>query len=459
MSKKSTLSRRSLALLAPTAALPAVLGGCVQGSATRSAGSGLSLWLTFADNNQRDYYQEHFVTPFNNDIDGAPLSLTIRGDDDALQRLQRTAIASGSGPDLVFTAGPSYGLEFVDAGRFTSLDPYADEFGWQDKMLPWAYESGVLQGHNYMVPTSYETMIMVYNTTVFEEHGWDVPTNREEFETFAAAAKDEDMMPVGIGAGDWAATTEWLVSIFMNHAAGPEAIHDALTGEIRWTDQRIIDSIALLKDYFDEGWIGGGIEPYFTNREADLWAGLVDGSVGCLFIGSWAFSSMAPYFNEDAGNYDEWDWAPIPQFGDGTTQDLYAMGVGSTISVNSDSPRADEAAAYLNFLIADPGAQLQSVADVASQPLPLDYDPGDYPEDIDPRVRRLYDGVDETDRIGYLSWTFFPPRTNVYVYEDMDRVVIGDLSPEEYCKGLDELFQEEFDAGKVPPIPDWRVES
>ena len=133
------------------------------------------------------------------------------------------------------------------------------------------------------------------------------------------------------------------------------------------------------------------------------------------------------------------------------------MGVGSTISVNSDSSRADEAAAYLDFLIQDPRAQLRSVADVSSQPFPLHYGPDDYPGDIDARVRRLYDAIDATDRIGYLSWTFWPPRSDVYTYEEMDRVTIGQLSPEEYCKGLDDLFQEEFDGGKVPPIPDWKV--
>lgn len=453
-----TMSRRSLLALASAAALTGSVSGCVQGSATRSVGNGLSLWLTFTDNNQRDYYEQHFVARFNQQHTSVPLALTIRGDDDALQRLQRTAIASGSGPDLVYTAGPSYGLEFVNAERFVSLDSYAEKHSWQELMLPWAYQAGILQDHCYMIPTSYETMIMVYNVKVFKDKGWQVPTDRAEFEAFATAAKSADMMPVGIGAGDWAATTEWLVSIFANHAAGPEAVHDALTGKINWADRAFVDAIALLKNYFDKGWIGGGIESYFTNREADLWAGLVDGTIGCLFIGSWAFSSMAPYFNDDEKNDDQWDWAPIPQFGDETTKDLYAMGVGSTFSINSDSAQADDAAAYLDFLIQDPRAQLQSVADVSSQPLPLNYDPADYPKDIDTRVRRLYDAVDQADRIGYLSWTFWPPRSDVYFYEQMDRVIIGQLSPREYCEGLDEVFSEEAEAGKVPPIPDWQVQ-
>src|SRR5690606_8204859 len=138
------------------------------------------------------------------------------------------------------------------------------------------------------IPTSYETMIMVYNARTFERHGWTVPTNRQEFEEYAAAAQEAGVMPVAIGSADWPATTEWLVSIFFNHVAGPETIHDALTGRIGWSDERIVESIALWKDYFDRGWMGGGSQAYFTNREAELWAKLVDGEAGLYFVGSWA---------------------------------------------------------------------------------------------------------------------------------------------------------------------------
>ncbi|HLT11337.1 MAG TPA: ABC transporter substrate-binding protein [Micromonosporaceae bacterium] len=448
------ISRRHLLMAAGGAGIGAALTGCVQGSATRSVGSGLSLWVTFASDSQRDYFRRHFVDPFNAQHDGAPLQLTIRGDDDSLQRLQRTAIASGSGPDLIYTAGPSYGLEFVQAEKFTPLDDYAERYGWHERLQPWAYGAGVLGGSSYMIPTSYETMIMVYNARTFERHGWTVPTNRQEFEEYAAAAQEAGVMPVAIGSADWPATTEWLVSIFFNHVAGPETIHDALTGRIGWSDERIVESIALLKDYFDRGWMGGGSQAYFTNREAELWAKLVDGEAGLYFVGSWAFTSMAPYFNEDAGNYQDWDWAPLPAFGDETTQDLYAIGVGSTYSISADSPRQEDAAAYIDFLLADPAAQMRSVAEVRSQPIPLEYSPGDFPDELDPRIRRLYDGVDAADRIGYLTWTFWPPRSDVYIYEQMDRVITGQLTPQDYCTGLDEVFREEADQGKVPPTPE-----
>ncbi|MEV8394294.1 MULTISPECIES: hypothetical protein [unclassified Streptomyces] len=35
----------------------------------------------------------------------------------------------------------------------------------------------------------------------------------------------------------------------------------------------------------------------------------------------------------------------------------------------------------------------------------------------------------------------------------MEKVITGDLSPKDYCAGLDTLFQQELKAGMRPPVP------
>ena len=47
----------------------------------------------------------------------------------------RTAMIGGMGPDIVETPGPSYVKEYHAAGMLENLDPYAQEFGWKDKMI------------------------------------------------------------------------------------------------------------------------------------------------------------------------------------------------------------------------------------------------------------------------------------------------------------------------------------
>jgi raffinose/stachyose/melibiose transport system substrate-binding protein len=52
-----------------------------------------------------------------------------------------------------------------------------------------------------------------------------------------------------------------------------------------------------------------------------------------------------------------------------------------------------------------------------------------------------------------VTWTFWPPKSDVYIYEEMDKVLTGKITPKEYCGGLDEVFTEEREANKVPPLP------
>jgi raffinose/stachyose/melibiose transport system substrate-binding protein len=54
---------------------------------------------------------------------------------------------------------------------------------------------------------------------------------------------------------------------------------------------------------------------------------------------------------------------------------------------------------------------------------------------------------------GYTAWTFWPPKSDTYIYEQVEKVRVGKLSPQDYCAGLDKLFQEELKAGKRPPVP------
>ena len=44
------------------------------------------------------------------------------------------------------------------------------------------------------------------------------------------------MMPVAAGNAEWKAATEWHVTVFLNHGAGPDNVYKALSGELRWSD-------------------------------------------------------------------------------------------------------------------------------------------------------------------------------------------------------------------------------
>jgi raffinose/stachyose/melibiose transport system substrate-binding protein len=73
---------------------------------------------------------------------------------------------------------------------------------------------------------------------------------------------------------------------------------------------------------------------------------------------------------------------------------------------------------------------------------------------MDPRVSDILVKLGEatsTGAFGYAAWTFWPPKTHVYLHDDVQKVFSGDMTPEDYCAGMAELFSEEFAEGVVPP--------
>ena len=449
---RTALSRRGFLALGGQAAALTALSACSQGSATRREPDAITLWAAFDRNSDRKYFEQHFVTNFNKDHDFR-VRLTIK-DGESLERLQQTAIASGQGPDIVFTSGPSYALEYITAGKLAPLDSYATKDKWADKLQTWAYDSGKVDGKLYSIPNSFETMIGFVNKEVLAKYNWKAPANRSDFEGLCAEAKGKGLMPVLAGSAEWKPATEWFVSVIFNHYSGPDAVYSALQGETPWTDPIFVDAITLLNGYFQKGWFGGGVKEYFTNRFDALNTKFAKGGIAYDIVGSWAFGDMRSFFDGKTGaGPDVWDWAPLPAFRQGIPHDLYTLSVGGTYSINADSKNPAKAAEYLNWLISDRKREANAVAAVAFQPYPLNYSESDFPAKTDERIRRLYVDMAAAKAFGYVTWTFWPPKSDVYIYQEMDKVLTGKITPKDYCAGLDKVFQEERKQNKVPPVP------
>jgi raffinose/stachyose/melibiose transport system substrate-binding protein len=74
---------------------------------------------------------------------------------------------------------------------------------------------------------------------------------------------------------------------------------------------------------------------------------------------------------------------------------------------------------------------------------------------MDERVaRHLADLSQATDKgnFGYTAWTFWPSKSDVYIQEESQKVLTGDITAAEFCEGLDETFTQDRKEGAVPKI-------
>ncbi|MET3923190.1 extracellular solute-binding protein [Arthrobacter sp. UYEF20] len=398
-------------------------------------------------------YKEFAIDPFTALHPEVKVNAVPNNVDTIDQKIQ-VALAAGGGPDLIPTPGTSNVVPFASAGYLADLSSTVDKSNLKSRLLPWALDMGYFNDKLVALPTSYESLVLYYNKTLFAQNGWKPPTDRASLETLAGEMQSKGITPFAAGNASYQPGTEWLVSAFLNEVAGPQKLHDALSGTIPWTDPAIASSIELLKEYFDKGYFGGGVKQYFTTQDPQKYAAFADGKAGMYISGSWEMFSLPEYFGAN-GNTNDWDWAPLPALAPGVPSDIFPLAVGGTISVNAKSKNIPAATSYIDWMFSDTKTMWAAAEANGSQPLPVKFTASDVPSGIDPRYSSQYLAINkasEEKKVGYVTWTSFGPKANTYIVEHIDKVLNSDLSVGDFTAGIEKEFSSDKSAGLVPPL-------
>ena len=365
----------------------------------------------------------------------------------------RPALAAGAGPDIVPTHGPSFVAEFALADQLLPLDDLSDQFGWEELFVPWALNLGRVQGTLYSLPQELETMVLFYNKTVFEENGWEPPTTMEELEALSAEIQAAGIIPFAGGAADAIDNNEFFFTEFVNKIAGPEKVYQALKGELSWTDPDFVTSIETLNRFFQAGYWMGSPANFLVTDFSIARAVFASGEAAMFMDGTWAYDNLVnEMFTEDSEHGNDWDWVPMPSLsGDAS----FNIGTGSTQSINRNSENPEAAAEFLTHYNS-PEIQSRLLVECQYATAPIRLDPSQL-EGVEPRMAHLlseFAKASDAGNYGYTTWSFFPPKTNQVIYEEIEKVWVGDMTPEEYMAAVDAAFQEELAAGETLVIPD-----
>jgi len=446
-----------LAVIVAGCAVPAApAGGAAADAAAPSAASAKTKvvwWTETVDAALQEAFQKQFVDVFNTANPDIELEVVFQ---ENLSDILRTAMQAGEGPDIVQSPGPGFLLEFQKAGLVLPLNEFAAQYGWKDKILPWAYDSGTLGGDIYGMPLTFESMVMLYNTKVFKDLGLKPPTNRAEFDATAKALKDAGLLPISYGNVGWQPTNEHLVGIYLNAFAGSDAVYEALTGKRSWEDETFAGAIdTLTKDITTNGYFAGSLEDYYSFDWPTFFSTLAAGKAGMMTIGSWGFRGAAEFFKD---NPQDWDWAMLPAMGEGVPQG-FDLAVGSTVSINAASKNPEAAAKVLNYLYEDSkrAASIAQIFSFGEYVVPLKYAATDFPSDVDPRISRyLTDFVKTTGEgnYGYTTWTFWPAEAETQLWKDIELVWAGEMTTADYLAKQQALWEKARTAGAVPPVPE-----
>ncbi|MEQ1843786.1 MAG: hypothetical protein ABL994_25565, partial [Verrucomicrobiales bacterium] len=82
--------------------------------------------------------------------------------------------------------------------------------------------------------------------------------------------------------------------------------------------------------------------------------------------------------------------------------------------------------------------------------------PDDMLTRLDPRHAAILAGLNQasvTNTFGFSTSTFWPPKTELHLIEEIEKVWAGDMTSNDYLQGMQSLLDEELAAGDVPSIP------
>ena len=406
----------------------------------------ISFWYESASPENQDNLKNLLVDPFNAAHPDQLLSIDFRGSD--LDKQLRVAMLAGTGPDVVFTAGPSYVAAMAQAGQLLPLDDYAKKYGWNDNLLPLFLELGKYDGKLYALAKTYETLGLFYNKTLFNTNGWKAPTTIAEFESLADEMKAKGLVPFGAGNADWRPANEHYVSIVLNSIAGPDNVYKALTGAIPWTDPAFVAAIDKLAQWWDKGYFG---DNYFSLTLEQAFAAIATGQAGMAPTGTWNFTTIPAYFPQNNAE------AAFVGFPSASGDPVYPLGIGSTLSISAKSGNPDGAAAVLDYMFTDDFYSKMNSAWQGAWNLPLkDLSKVKLADSVLPLYSQVMKDLSVAvagGKYGYTTWTFLPPATDTYLVSGMEEVWLKKQSSADFLKKLNDTFKQEKDAGKAPAVP------
>jgi len=388
-----------------------------------------------------------FVKPFNAEHKDIDLKITRQeNQEDAV----RMSVQARNAPDILQLNAASEVANLARANLLVPLDDYAAKFGWADKIQPWALESGLVDGKLYSLPLTYESIILYFNKDTLAELGIEAPKTLADVKAACAAAKAAGIVCLANNTGGRTSRGEWFLTWHLNANAGPKAVQDVLTGK---AEAKVLgDSISQNIDWIKNGWYSGRQDLYLSLAADDAWAQMAAGKALMRVSGSWELSRINRFCKKTC------DWAMMPSLRDGVDQ-VFPLGVGETLSISADSDNPDAAAEVLNALFSNPkrSAKILEAIDFETWLVPVGWSADNFSDATDPRlVRFIVDMADKSrdGKIGYTTWTFFPPKTRNYLFETLETVLVGGTDVGAFIKGIQPLLDSEMDL--VPPLPNPR---
>jgi len=206
-------------------------------------------------------------------------------------------------PEDVFTWFSGHRMRFFAAqGLATPID---DVWNKVKGNFTGAFAQAVKgnDGHVYGIPVDYYPWAVFYRKSVFAQHGYQIPTNWDDFKSLASKMKADGLVPIAMADKDgWPA--EGTFDILNLRLNGYDFHVGLLNGKQKWTDSKVTNVFkawAEIAPFYNEGLAG-----MTWQQGTDL---LIQKKAGMMLIGLFVSQQF------QASDVSDLDFFPFPDMG------------------------------------------------------------------------------------------------------------------------------------------------
>ncbi len=328
-------------------------------------------------------------------------------------------------------------LEITDVFEENALDkevPLKDII--VDGMLESTKCAPYKDGKIYLAPFDSGPMGFVYNKTLFEQKGWEVPTTWDEFFALGDVA-EKDGRALLTYQGIYPSYLESILFPTIANAGGIEAIQDICSyKEGSFKTEYVKKALDVIAKFAEKGYLMDGTTALnHTQSQADMMMGKA------LFIpnGTWMESEMAESPREGDDTF-EFALMPVPSFSDNDNR--YILSSYEQFSIPARAKNAELAKEFLKFLYTDESLRLFAAASNAvyavkdGRELAKDY--------LTPSTYNMYSAYDGATAM-MMDWNSLPQGTkialNTEIFDNCVTAVLnGEMTTDEWMENVEKAF-------------------
>lgn len=224
--------------------------------------------------------QQGFEDAFDAFTEETGITVEIQGDRSAEEQIG-VQVQGGNPPDIFIFPQPGLLRSFVES---CDLVPLTDDVvsAMQENFVEGFIAGGQVGEQYYGVPNKSDVKSLVwYSPSAFEDKGYEVPDNHDDFVALMDEMVENGDTPLCIGIGSDAATgwpfTDWIED-YMLRLHGPEVYDQWVQHEIPFDDPQVVEVGEFVMDIWSsDGYVFGGLQAAASTPFAESGLGVIEG--------------------------------------------------------------------------------------------------------------------------------------------------------------------------------------